>query len=150
MFVPVLAVSVACAAGSTTRRSPGDVSVLTHEQLEERHYENVLEAVQSLRSNWLIDHGPDSYGSPSRILVYLDNSRLGGVQALAQISTRYVSSIRRVNGIDATARWGSGHSAGVIALTTWSPQDAPPVAVPAPRGDSASASRPDSTARRPD
>ena len=61
--------------------------------------------------------------SPSHIWVYIDNTKVGGVQSLAAISTRYIASVRKVNGIDATARWGIGHSAGVIAVMTWPPQD---------------------------
>jgi hypothetical protein len=57
------------------------------------------------------------------------------VQSLAQISTRYVTSVRKVNGVDATARWGIGHSAGVIAVMTWPSQD-PPAAVAPPPDDS--------------
>ena len=99
------------------------MSVLTQNDLEDHQYDNVLEAVQTLRSNWLNERGPDSFASPSHIWVYIDNTKVGGVQSLASISTRYVSSIRKVNGIDATARWGIGHSAGVIAVMTWPPQD---------------------------
>jgi len=109
------------------------MSVLTQDDLVDHQYENVLEAVQTLRSNWLNDRGPDSFASPSHIWVYIDNTKVGDVQSLAAISTRYVSSIRKVNGIDATARWGIGHSAGVIAVMTWPPQDASlPGATPAP------------------
>jgi hypothetical protein len=109
------------------------MSVLTQDDLVDHQYENVLEAVQTLRANWLNDRGPDSFASPSHIWVYIDNTKVGDVQSLAAISTRYVSSIRKVNGIDATARWGIGHSAGVIAVMTWPPQDASlPAATPAP------------------
>ena len=138
---------IGCAGASTGARSRFDSSVLTHEQLDERNYQNVLEAVQTLRANWLNERGPDSFATPSRIWVYLDNTRLGGVQALSQLPTRSISSVRKVNGIDATARWGIGHSAGVISVMTWDPrEDSDPRAV-TPR-DTASA-RPDSTARRP-
>jgi hypothetical protein len=114
------------------------MSVLTQDDLEDHQYENVLEAVQTLRSNWLNERGPDSFASPSHIWVYIDNTKVGDVRSLAAISTRYVSSVRKVNGIDATARWGIGHSAGVISVMTWPPQDAslPPTA-PAPADSTA-------------
>ena len=147
VVLSILICSIGCAGSSKSPRSRVDLSVLTGEQLDERNYQNVLEAVQTLRANWLNERGPDSFATPSRIWVYLDNTRMGGVQSLAQISTRYVSSVRKVNGIDATARWGIGHSAGVISVLTWEPhEDSGPLA-PSPK-DSASA-RPDSTARRP-
>ena len=142
LAVPLLLSSVACAGMRPTARSHVDLSVITQEQLEERHYENVLEAVQTLRANWLNDRGPDSFIAPSHIWVYLDNTRMGDVKSLAQISTRYVSSVRKVNGIDATARWGIGHSARVIAVMSWPPQEDSGLLGPSPRADS--------TARRPD
>ena len=117
--VMALAGSTACASASTGKRTHVDHSVLTQEQLEERNFHNVLEAVQALRSNWLNERGPDSFISPSRVWVYLDNTRMGGVQTLSQISTQHVSSVRKLNGIEATTRWGLGHGAGVIAVATW-------------------------------
>jgi hypothetical protein len=114
----------ACVSSRANARHRVDMSVLTQDDLVDHQYENVLEAVQTLRSNWLNERGPDSFASPSHIWVYIDNTRVGGIQSLATISTRYVSSIRKVNGIDATARWGIGHSAGVISVMTWPPQDA--------------------------
>ena len=115
------------------------MSVLTQDDLVDHQYENVLEAVQTLRSNWLNDRGPDSFASPSHIWVYVDNTKVGDIQSLAAISTRYVSSVRKVNGIDATARWGIGHSAGVISVMTWPPQDASLPGVTPPPADSTTA-----------
>lgn len=133
-----LLVSAACGASRTTARSHVDQSVLTQEQLDERHFENLLEAVQTLRANWLNERGPDSFVAPSHIWVYVDNTRFGGVQALAQLGTRNISLVQKLNGVDATARWGIGHSAGVIAVMTWPPQGDPSVGAPTPPADSAS------------
>lgn len=129
--------TVACAGTRSPARPHVDLSVLTQEQLEARQYDNVLEAVQSLRANWLNERGPDSFVTPSRIWVYLDNTRMGDVRSLAQIPTRYVSSVRKLNGIDATARWGVGHSAGVIAVMTWPREEDPGLLGPSPPVDSA-------------
>jgi hypothetical protein len=121
--LPLLLLCGACASSQANPRHRVDMSVLTQDDLVDHQYQSVLEAVQTLRSNWLNERGPDSFASPSHIWVYIDNTRVGDVQSLAAISTRYVSSIRKVNGIDATARWGIGHSAGVISVMTWPPQD---------------------------
>ena len=132
--LPLLLLCGACVSSRANPRHRVDMSVLTQDDLVDHQYESVLEAVQTLRSNWLNERGPDSFASPSHIWVYIDNTKVGGVQSLASISTRYISSIRKVNGIDATARWGIGHSAGVIAVMTWPPQDAslpPTTAAPA-------------------
>jgi hypothetical protein len=121
--LPLLILCGACASAQANPRHRVDMSVLTQDDLADHQYQSVLEAVQTLRSNWLNDRGPDSFASPSHIWVYIDNTKVGDVQSLAAISTRYISSIRKVNGVDATARWGIGHSAGVISVMTWPPQD---------------------------
>jgi hypothetical protein len=123
LVLPLLLLCGACASSQANARHRVDMSVLTQDDLVDHQYQSVLEAVQTLRSNWLNERGPDSFASPSHIWVYIDNTKVGDVQSLAAISTRYVSSIRKVNGIDATARWGIGHSAGVISVMTWPPQD---------------------------
>src|SRR3954466_14604279 len=134
--LPLLLLCGACASSQANARHRVDMSVLTQDALVDHQYQNVLEAVQTLRSNWLNERGPDSFTSPSHIWVYIDNTRVGGVQSLAQISTRYVTSVRKVNGVDATARWGIGHSAGVIAVMTWPAQDPPAAVAPPPPDDS--------------
>jgi hypothetical protein len=121
--LPLLLLCGACASSRANTRHRVDMSVLTQDDLVDHQYQSVLEAVETLRSNWLNERGPDSFASPSHIWVYIDNTKVGDVQSLAAISTRYVSSVRKVNGIDATARWGIGHSAGVISVMTWPPQD---------------------------
>ena len=154
--LPMLAGTLACAGAGGGKAPRADYSVLTQEQLGAQHYENLFEAVQMLRSNWLNERGPDSFATPSRIWVYLDNTRMGGVQALSQISTRYVSTVQKLNGIDATARWGIGHGAGVISVMTWPPHESPELLAPESPADSVvagaadSSAMADSTARRPE
>lgn len=140
--LPLLLLCGACASSHANARHRVDMSVLTQDDLVDHQYENVLEAVQTLRSNWLNERGPDSFASPSHIWVYIDNTKVGGVQSLAAISTRYIASVRKVNGIDATARWGIGHSAGVIAVMTWPPQDDSLPPTPTAQGDSTASTAP--------
>jgi hypothetical protein len=118
----VLAWSLTTACVSTprsVRSSSTDAAAITDEQLTERHYQNLYDAVLALRSNWLSTRGTDSFRAPSQVVVYLDDSRLGGVEALSGLSTQGISSVTHLNGIDATARWGIGHSAGAISVHTW-------------------------------
>ena len=76
------------------------------------------EAVAALHSNWLSPRGTDSFHSPSEVLVYVDNVKLGGVDAMRGVNTLSVNSIRHFNGVAATERWGVGHSSGVILIST--------------------------------
>jgi xylan 1,4-beta-xylosidase len=115
-----LVLTASCLGAPRTAPKPRvDYSVITAEQIEAQHYTNVYEAVLALRSNWLSTRGPDSFVMPSQVWVYLDNSRLGGVQTLAGLSTQGVTVIKHLTGIEATARWGIGHSAGAISILTW-------------------------------
>jgi hypothetical protein len=115
-----LALTSACVSTPrSARSSSANIAAITEEQLAERHYQTLYDAVLALRSNWLSTRGTDSFNSPSRVIVYLDDSRFGGVESLSGLSTQGIASVTHLNGIDATARWGIGHSAGVISVHTW-------------------------------
>ena len=100
-------------AGGTGRTS---ADLLTQEQIF--NYTDAYQAVQALRSRWLNARGPDSFESPSEVLVYRDDVQLGGVTALRTISPKEIAYIRYYDGIAASGRWGIGHGAGVIYVST--------------------------------
>ena len=52
------------------------------------------------------------------IQVYLDGTRLGGIETLKGLPVVTVYSIRRIIGTDAQARYGIGHSDGVLFIAT--------------------------------
>src|SRR5450432_682608 len=113
------ALVASCAHASGDPQPPHtDMSVLTQQTLIENHFSTAYDAVQSLRSNWLNAKGPDSFTSPTEVRVYLNSTMLGGVETLREISTPTVAFIRHYDGISATARWGLGHGAGVIYVST--------------------------------
>lgn len=110
----------ACAARATPNSSPQeDRGVLTQAQLIEHGFANALEAVQALRPNWLQTRGASTLiASQTRVLVYLDDSRLGGIETLSSVTTPSIVTIRRIDGIAATGRWGLDHGQGVILIST--------------------------------
>lgn len=83
-------------------------------------YATVFDAVSALRSIWLRPRGPESFMLPLEVLVYYDNTILGSVETLRNIQPSLVSTVRFYDGPQATSRWGVGHSAGVIHISTWS------------------------------
>ena len=114
-----LAVVAGCASGGATAARAGRSDLITEEQLRARGFGSVYEAVETLRSNWLRTRGSDTLsGQPTVVQVYVDNTRLGGVENLRGISPLAVSYIQWYNANDATARWGIGHGAGVIYVST--------------------------------
>jgi hypothetical protein len=117
LLVLVSALS-ACATRSPSRTAPLGHDLLTEEDLVDRGFTTAMDAIQSLRGNWLETHGTNSFRTPTVIKVYLDNTELGGVDELSSIMISSVVYIRHYDGVTATARWGLGHGAGVIYIST--------------------------------
>lgn len=119
--------------------------LITQEQLTSRTFSNAYAAIEALHSNWLRARNlnPESGavinpqtsssgsggagGSPttqampreaSGIKVYIDGVRAGGIDVLKTIPIATVYSMRRINGTAAQARFGIGHSDGVIFVAT--------------------------------
>lgn len=112
---------VACAGRQKSSKVPRvDQSIITGEELVKSHFINPMDALEALRPAWLRARGPDSFVAPSEVQVYLDNVRLGGVDTLKSIDLRIVRFIQHFDGVSATARWGVGHAAGVILISTQS------------------------------
>jgi hypothetical protein len=118
-WAAILVATSGCAAHSRHDRAPSaDRNLLTQEDLREHRFATVFDAIEALRSHWLRERGPDSFSTPGQVQVYLDDSRLGGVEALRALPLANVLYIRHVNGVDAAARWGLDHGQGVILVST--------------------------------
>jgi hypothetical protein len=119
----VLAAAVAtgaCAGHRTTPRAPHvDRMVLTRDLMLAHHFTTVYDAVSALRSQWLRPRGPESFLLPTVVWVYLDEGRLGDVETLRNIQPGLIATVRFYDGPSATGRWGLGHNAGVIHVSTW-------------------------------
>lgn len=114
-----LSFTVGCAGGSRAAGgSRQDRSLITREQILERHFNTAYDAVQALRGNWLTARGTDSFTHPSEMQVYLDGIRLGGVSSLQGIATQTIQYIRYFSGIEASTRWGLDHGRGVIFVVS--------------------------------
>ena len=115
-------VAIACAgqacAGHGAARGRGDSSMITREQIIASHYNSAYEVVEALHGNWLRSRGANSFQAPGEVVVYMDNSRLGGTDTLRGISATTIGSIRFIDANAAQARWGIGHTQGVIYVAT--------------------------------
>jgi hypothetical protein len=92
---------------------------ITAEELATIDVQNALQAVQRLRPNFLQTHGGASSSitrGPQNVVVYVDQTRMGGPGTLADIPITDVKEIQYLNGTDATQRYGTGHGAGVIIV----------------------------------
>lgn len=98
-------------SGPAPRRSP---SVISSEELARTTWNNAYDIVQNLRPNWLRRRA--GLGASNELLVYMDETRLGGVSVLRNIEKPSIQELRYVDPNAATNRWGLGHSAGAIQI----------------------------------
>jgi hypothetical protein len=117
ILLSILLLTGACASGQSATGQRVDRNVITRDQIQQNGYRNAYDAVQALRAPWLVAR-PDGLTVQREVLVYLDNTRMGGVETLRQITA---AQIIRINWIDpgtAVNRWGVDHSQGVIMVIT--------------------------------
>jgi hypothetical protein len=101
---------------SARRGSPDRI---TQDELATIDVQNALQAVQRLRPSFLQNRGGASSSitqGPQDVVVYVDQTRMGGPNALAQIPISDVKEIQHLSGTDATQRYGTGHGSGVIIV----------------------------------
>lgn len=113
----------ALAAGCSARTGGGGsersgTNVITTAEMDEAGHADAYSLVQALRPRWLRIRGTSSIAVPETIKVYLDGSLLGGTDHLRQISTHSIASLRYMDGLEATQRWGLDHGAGAIIVST--------------------------------
>ena len=112
-----VAFGYACAPGVTTWRPRANFNVISREDLLATHFRNAYEAVEALHSNWLLLR-PNSFLAQGQVLVYMDNVRLGGISELRTISLMPIEYMEYFDAVQATTRWGVGHTQGVIYIST--------------------------------
>jgi hypothetical protein len=119
--------STACASGSANPiRAPQmrNQQAMDREEIRGTQYTNMYDVINALRGNWLRVKGPDSFGKPTRLQIYLDGQRLSNVddanspfgQELRTLNPVDIESVRYYDAVQASARWGASHGAGAIAL----------------------------------
>lgn len=113
---PLLA---ACAIVSGRRESGADErNVITTDELRAAGFADAFRVVEALRPQWLRTRGVTTLTGRETVKVYLDDLLLGGPEHLQQITTTSISSIRYLDGNEATQRWGLDHGHGAILVLT--------------------------------
>lgn len=102
-------------AGATTR---GSYNVLTAEELRETTATNVHDVIRALRPQWLRPRGRTSLASrgPDEPAIYVGGARYGAIGDLQRMDPTAVTRIEFIDPLDATTRFGTGHSAGAIMI----------------------------------
>lgn len=89
--------------------------MLPPESWERTTAANVFDLLNELRPAWLRPRGGSALVD---VVVYLDGHKMGGVELLRGIPLSGVTAIRRLDGIDATQRFGQNHGAGAVLIFT--------------------------------
>lgn len=110
------------AAAARTRNT----SIITASELAESGAQNLYQAVQILRPQWLRARPRTTMGASSSrtgggstadaTVVYLDQTRYGGLSSMQQLTLGGVQEMRFYDGVEATNRFGTGHTAGAIVI----------------------------------
>ena len=120
LLAPACASSPAASSSATEApRARTDPDRITAEELATLDVQNALQAVQRLRPRFLQTHGGGSTSitrGPQDVVVYVDQTRMGGPRALADIPITEVKEIQYLSGPDATQRFGTGHGSGAIIV----------------------------------
>lgn len=121
----LLSALAGCASAGGQKSAPSAATsprqVLTQEEiLAAGGVATALDAVRRLRPQFIRSRGVTSLRNPTadQVVVYVNGIRAGGVQALEQIPAQDVREIRHVNARDATTKYGTGHTGGVLEVIT--------------------------------
>ena len=124
----MISVTLGCSSpGATPKTSAGprvDPDLIVAAEFDSQGFRDAYDVVQRLRPNWFTRKTGGSSArrmgtSGSGLVVYLDNARMGGVDALRQLNTGGIESLRFLDAAAATARLpglGSSVIAGAIVV----------------------------------
>jgi hypothetical protein len=92
---------------------------ITRDELAKSSARDALTAVRSLRPDWLRGRGATSLqGGVPEVVVYLDGQRVGTADVLGQFATVHIKEMKYFGATEATQKWGTDHSGGVIEIVT--------------------------------
>lgn len=120
-LVPGLAVLLVlgCAVHRTERPAASESNLITYAEIEHSEYHTLYDLIEAKRGLWLRPRGRSTVnGQAAEIQVHFDDLRLGGVSVLKTLTLDGIKSIRFVDPIAASARWGLGYGEGAIAISS--------------------------------
>ena len=129
LAVLVVAVSSGCASGGassgTSARSSRSQDVIVEAEIASRARDatNALQIIEQLRPQMLRSRGssslaPSATSDDALPRVYVDDISYGNLNSLSNVNSTSIREIRFIKAGDATTRWGTGHTGGVILVTT--------------------------------
>lgn len=116
-----LGAATACAHNANSSDiAPSSSGPITRAEMEQVRYASLYDVVQALRGRWLLARGPKTLLGPAvEVQVFVDDLRMGGVDALRSLKTDNVVSISFIDPVEAGQRWGGKYSQGSIVVSTY-------------------------------
>jgi hypothetical protein len=116
IMIPAALASCASGGGERSGSSPDLISA---EDLEGMSVSSAYEAIRRLRPRWLTTRGTQSIqdSSAGQPVVFVDDIRFGDTSSLQSMRISDIVSIRYINARDATTRFGTGYSGGIISVS---------------------------------
>jgi hypothetical protein len=128
LVVALGAVACRSASRSPTLRSPGQRADITQPEIQTvlGRSSTAYDIVKFLRPEMLLRRTVTGVEPTPAMMakelpgvhVHVDDVRVGNFDILSTIPARAVTSIRWLSATDASTRFGNGHTAGVIVVTT--------------------------------
>jgi hypothetical protein len=121
----ILLTGAGCATGGGAPAGP-DPDLLSTSTLAEHPHYSAIQMIRQFRPNWLRDRhgsfnalGVEDIANPRGVRVYVDGiDQSAGLGALDRMLVSDIHEMRKLDSTDATQRFGIGHSAGAILVTT--------------------------------
>jgi hypothetical protein len=116
------AAATATAPARVTRPPRGSSSLITSAEIEAAAPDilNAYQLVERLRPMMMrprnLTAGNVGDGNVFGVVAYVEEVRLGDLESLGSVMRATVREIRYIGATDATTRWGTGHSNGVIQV----------------------------------
>lgn len=120
-MIAALTLMVAACSASNPSRPQGDSNVIRRDEVMAGTYQTAYDVVRALHPNWLVKRSASNSRTAAQIWVYVDGSKYGDVSWLRNVPGNSVGSITRIDAGSATTRWGTGHTEGVLYVTTHIP-----------------------------
>lgn len=111
--------AMGCASGGGGGSGGGSFQLLTGDQIRETDATNLWDALRRLRPQWLRARATTSLVGPSMAaepVVYVQGIRYGELRDLQRMNVDVVRQVEFIDAADATTRFGTGHSGGVIMV----------------------------------
>lgn len=116
VLTALLALAAACATSGADGSADPSPNAITLEEIRDANAPSVYQLVQELHPAWLRGRGQTSIQGPDYVVVYMENARIGGPDALRRVGTDGVSSVRFLDPAAAQFEFGSGHPHGAIVI----------------------------------